>query len=143
MGNKNEAGGKGGPVALSWTLPERSQMKNGGGFNPNEDVWLLKSGVESNKVDFAVLKERLNPEVLFGYRKTLDWFARNKSLESVKVAHMAMLSMVGKAAEKEIVVITDAMVLGYIGGGKRCPSGVGRVENFHEEVARAAKSRAG
>lgn len=130
MANKNKAENKGSPMALSWALPQQSQMKNGGGFDPNEDVWLLKSGVESNKMDFAVLKERLNPDVLFGYRKTLDWFARNKSLESVKVAHNAMLSMVGKANDKKIKRITDSMVLGYIGAGSVVPPGWGVLKTF-------------
>lgn len=133
MENKSKVGDKGGQVALSWTLPERSQMKNGGGFNPNEDVWLLKSGVESNRVDFSVLNERLNPDVLFGYRKTLDWFARNKSLESVKVANAAMISMVGKAADKKIALITDVMVLGYIGAGNVVPPGWGVLKTFFKK----------
>lgn len=89
------------------SLPETSQLKNGGEFYPNDDVWVLKSGVESSKVDFSALENRLSAHALHGYKKTLEWFARNKSLETVTVANRAFLAMISNASDAKVTLVTD------------------------------------
>lgn len=111
-------------------LPETSQLKNGGVFLPNEDLWILKSAVESTKVDFSALREKLDSSVLHGYKKTLEWFARNKSLETVTVANRAFLAMLSNASNAKVGMVTDAMVLGYLGAGSDVPAGWGILRTF-------------
>lgn len=111
-------------------LPELSRLKDGGEFSPNEDVWLLKSGVATCKVDFSKLGDRLFPGALLGYKKTMEWFARNKSLMSVETVHRSFLDMLDHSQSKRVESVTDVMVLSYLGAGDGFPRGWGVLKAF-------------
>ena len=96
-------------------LPEISHLKNGGEFSPNDSLWQLKSGVQTARIDFTQLEHRLLPRPLLGYKKTLEWFARHKSLDTVTIGHRAFLAMIANAQTPVLEEISDVEVLGYLG----------------------------
>lgn len=132
--------------SLVESTPLTSRLRNGGEFDPAATVWQLKSGVESVRVDFSEAGKRLSPEMLLGYKRTLEWFARNKSLETVNVAHRSFMAMLSLARTPVVKLIDDTMVLGYLGSGDGIPAGWSILKTFlkkwHEQRSECVSENA-
>lgn len=96
-------------------LPEIVTLKNGGQLFPRLNIWQLKSGVETACLRFEAITDKVTPELFYNYKKTLVWFARNKSLETVTTVHRAFTAVCVSASEASLGCLTDLHVLNFVG----------------------------
>ncbi|WP_047257902.1 site-specific integrase [Chromobacterium subtsugae] len=70
------------PIIVDTPLPI-TRTRGGAIFDPNQEWWGIREGHLSASLNFARANEAITPTLLLGFKKTLLWYAENKSLKHV------------------------------------------------------------
>lgn len=103
------------PSSYTGTLPASATTRGGGVFLPGEEVWEIREGTASVKINFSSYPE-LDPEFKLSLKAALLWCAQNKSIKHLSNMHYrtkALLLFKADAKSEVISEITDIDLLNY------------------------------
>lgn len=102
-------------ILMAWDttlLPKSVTTKGGAVFNPQDDLWNFRDGLDNIRLDYSELP--MTEELLRSFKCTLIWFAENRSaryMESVFQEFSFFVENLYDSADDALSVITGTDVL--------------------------------
>ncbi|MCP9759187.1 site-specific integrase [Aquitalea sp. S1-19] len=95
---------------------QSTQTRGGAIFDPNLEIWAIQEGHLVASLNFSRLHLISTPAFIGGFKKTLLWYAENKSLkhlENMFSRAMHMFRYLTKESQEPISAITSVDLLNY------------------------------
>lgn len=93
-----------------------TQTRGGATFDPNLERWVIREGHLAATLNFSRLHLTTTPEFIDGFKKTLLWYAENKSLKHLEnMFHRAehMFRHLTQTSQEPIAAIRSVDLLNY------------------------------
>ncbi|MGR2680496.1 site-specific integrase [Chromobacterium haemolyticum] len=103
------------PIAVNNQLPI-TRTRGGAIFDPNQDAWAIREGHQAASIKFSYANKVITPKLLLEFKKTLLWYAENKSikhLENMFNRAKHLFCYIAENSRKPVREITSIDLLNY------------------------------